>query len=38
VTDDRDWSWMHRPNPDAQPVVEGRLWVMVNGAQRSNIC
>ena len=33
VTDDRDWSWMQRPEPTAAPVVERRLWVLVKTAR-----
>jgi hypothetical protein len=33
VTDGRDWSWRHRPTPDAPPIVERRLWVMVKDAR-----
>lgn len=33
VADDRDWSWMHCPKPDAPPIVERRLWVMVKDAR-----
>jgi len=34
MTDDRDWSWMHRPEP-APPVREERLWALVKGARRA---
>lgn len=33
MTDDRDWSWMHRAAPQPPPVAERRLWVLVKNAR-----
>jgi hypothetical protein len=35
MTDDRDWSWLHHPQPAAPPVREERLWALVKGARRA---
>ena len=34
MTDDRDWSWMHRPQPVAAPPNEHLLWTLTKAGHR----
>jgi len=34
VTDDRDWSWLHRPTPAPTAPVEHILWALVKRTHR----
>jgi hypothetical protein len=37
VSDDRDWAWLHRPQPAAPPAVEQTLWIVEKDGRRAEL-
>ena len=37
MTDDRDWKWLHRPQPAAPTFAEHTLWTLTKGVKRAEL-
>lgn len=38
MTDDRDWSWLHRSTPAAPAAVDHALWSLAKAGHRVDAC